>query len=187
MSTPTLLPTGNGLAVECVTNAADTIVIQVRTTSASACCSLCGSASRRVHSRYGRILADLPWNTLTVRILVSARKFFCLNPLCARRIFTEPLPELAKRYARKTLRLADTLLQLTHLLGGEASARIARLLGLQLTSAGLLKRLKKVSGPALGSENAARVGSGRLCFSPRHSLRNAAAGPGNEPALRHAS
>ena len=164
MSTPTLLPCGNGLAVECVSNSADTIIIQVRTTSSSACCSLCGHASRRVHSRYGRILADLPWNTLTVRIRVSARKFFCLNPACERRIFTEPLPDLARRYARKTLRLADTLLQLTHLLGGEAAARIARLLGLLLSPAGLLKRLKKVSGHRLTSKTPRVLGLDDFAF-----------------------
>ena len=148
MSTSTLLPTGNGLAVHKVTTEADTILIQVSTTASAACCSLCGHPSGQVHSRYSRTLADLPWNRLVVRVLVRARKFFCRNPLCARRIFTEPLPELAQRYARKTLRLADTLLQLTHLLGGEAAARIARLIGLLLSPAGLLKRLKKGSPPA---------------------------------------
>ena len=148
MSTSPLLPNGNGFAVECVTSTMDAIVIQVRTTATSACCSLCGQSSAHVHSRYRRTLADMPWSRLTVRILVSARKFFCRNPLCARRIFTEPLPELAQRYARKTLRLADTLLQLTHLLGGEAAARIARLIGLLLSPAGLLKRLKKRSKPS---------------------------------------
>lgn len=147
MST-SLLPDGNGFAVECVTSTADTIVIQVRTTNTSACCSLCGQPSQHVHSRYGRTLADLPWSQLNVRVLVSARKFFCRNSHCERRIFTEPLPELAQRYARKTLRLADTLLHLTHLLGGEVAARIARLMGLLLSPAGLLKRLKKRSQPS---------------------------------------
>ena len=99
-----------------------------------------------------------------MRILVSARKFFCFNPACERRIFTEPLPDLAARYARKTLRLADTLLQLTHLLGGEAAARIARLLGLLLSPAGLLKRLKKVSGRRLAPKTPRVLGLDDFAF-----------------------
>jgi transposase len=61
-------------------------------------------------------------------------------------VFTEPLPELAARYARKTLRLAEALQQLVYMVGGEVGARIARLLGLLVSPAGLLKQFKKVTG-----------------------------------------
>jgi hypothetical protein len=39
-----------------------------------------------------------------VRIQLMVRKFVCRNPTCARRIFTERLPELVAVYARKTHR-----------------------------------------------------------------------------------
>lgn len=42
----------------------------------------------RVHSRYGRTLADLPWAGLPVRIRLQVRKFFCVGSSCPRRIFT---------------------------------------------------------------------------------------------------
>ena len=48
-------------------------------------CPLCGQLADRVHSRYTRTLADLPWATLAVRLRVRVRKFFCANAACPRR------------------------------------------------------------------------------------------------------
>ena len=102
-------------------------------------------SSNRVHSYYRRTLTDLPWSCVTVSIHLRTRNFFCDNPTCLRRVFTEPLPELAGRYARKTLRLAEALQQLVYMVGGEVGARLARLLGLLVSPAGLLKAFKKVA------------------------------------------
>ena len=60
----------------------------------------------RVHSRYQRTLADLPWAHLSVRIQLQVRKLFCHTVDCARRIFTERLPDLVAPWARRTSRLA---------------------------------------------------------------------------------
>jgi transposase len=86
-------------------------------------CPLCGQPTTRVHSRYTRTLQDLPWSTLRVRVCIQVHRFFCENASCARRIFTEQLPELAERYARRTHRLREALLALGWALGGEAAAR----------------------------------------------------------------
>ena len=37
------------------------ITMVERTTASEAKCSLCGSTSTKVHSRYTRLLADVPW------------------------------------------------------------------------------------------------------------------------------
>jgi transposase len=63
--------------------------------------------SDKAHSRYQRHLADLPWEGVAVKLILSVRKFFCLNPDCRRRIFCERLPGLAAPYAHKTLRLCS--------------------------------------------------------------------------------
>ena len=55
-------------------------------------CPLCHVAATRLHSRYERTLADLPWAGWTVRLELGVRKLFCDNPDCGRRIFTERLP-----------------------------------------------------------------------------------------------
>lgn len=40
----------------------------------------CGTAATRIHSRYGRTLADLPWQGVRVRLAVTVRRFFCDAP-----------------------------------------------------------------------------------------------------------
>ncbi len=79
-------------------------------TATTAVCPLCHQASHRIHSRYLRTLADLPWARIPVRVRVRVRRFFCDQPDCQRRIFTERLDPAIAPYARRTRRL-DTLLQ----------------------------------------------------------------------------
>lgn len=49
-----------GLAVESVYDSSDSIIFAVRLRAGMAECPLCGVASRRIHSRYSRQMADLP-------------------------------------------------------------------------------------------------------------------------------
>jgi transposase len=72
-------------------------------------CPLCGQATTRVHSRYRRRLADLPWHGLRVRLELSVRRFFCNMPGCHRRVFAERLSITAEAYARRTCRAAAAL------------------------------------------------------------------------------
>ena len=141
-----LVPCTKTIQVDSVSTTAETVVLHLATAAPFVSCSLCGKSSSRIHSYYRRILTDLPWSRVIVRIHLRTRKFFCDNPDCLRRVFTEPLPELAARYARKTLRLAEALQQLVYLVGGEMGTRLARLLGLRVSPAGLLKQFKKATG-----------------------------------------
>src|SRR5215472_13529251 len=133
MNTPTLLPHHAGLQVDRLAATDETITIFVSTVAAVANCPLCACLCARVHSRYRRRLMDLPWNRVAVRIHLRSRRFFCDNPECKRTIFTEAVPELAKRYARKTNRLQDALYLIGYALGGEAAARMAVGLGLAVS------------------------------------------------------
>jgi hypothetical protein len=54
-------------------------------------CPVCSSAATRIHSRYQRRLADLPSTEQPLHIRLSVRKFFCDEPTCRRKIFTERL------------------------------------------------------------------------------------------------
>jgi hypothetical protein len=93
------------------------------------------------------MLLDLPWQGNAVRIQITTRRYFCDNRACSRRIFTEPIPTIAARYARKTARLADALEELTLLVGGEAAARIAAAFGLCVSPDALLDSLKQSGFP----------------------------------------
>src|SRR6185369_5344194 len=66
---------------------------------------LCSRRSKRVHSRYERTLADLPWGAYAVAVRLRVRRLFCRNTRCDRRIFTERLPRIVLPWARRTRRL----------------------------------------------------------------------------------
>ena len=109
-------------------------------------CPLCARPSRRIHGRYTRTLADLPWCGTPVRLRVRVRKFFCDEPACERRVFAERLDEVARVYdARTTDRRREALEWIAFALGGEAGARLARELGLLVSPDTLLNRIRGAS------------------------------------------
>jgi hypothetical protein len=61
-----------------------------------------GHASARVHSRYQRRLADAAIGGQRVVLRLGVRRFFCDHHDCQARTFTEQLPGLTTRYARRT-------------------------------------------------------------------------------------
>jgi len=145
MTSSTLLPCHPGITIDSIASTDNSVVIRLSTNAASVACPLCSQQSRRVHSRYPRTLADLPWNRIAVRIHLRSRKFFCDNPGCERVIFTEPLPELVARYARKTLRLREAFYLIGYIIGGKAGARVALGLGLSVSADTLLRRVRQVA------------------------------------------
>jgi transposase len=88
------------------------ITLLVRSTQTSVPCPLCAVPAWCIHSRYVRTRADLPWADYGVRLQLRVRKWFCRNRHCRRRIFTERLPTVTAPWARRTLRLAQRLVDL---------------------------------------------------------------------------
>ena len=109
-----------------------------------ACCPLCRRRAGRVHSRYERTLADLPWGEHAVVLRLRVRRLFCDNARCERRIFTERLPGIAAPWSRKTARLATRLTAVGLALGGAAGARLSRVL--LMPSAGSTAQREAESG-----------------------------------------
>ncbi len=96
-----------------------------------------------MHSRYTRTLQDLPWGPLRLHLHVQVRRFFCQNPACPRKIFTEPLTGLAERSSRRTTRLRDALLAVGWALGGEAGARQCKAHAMSISGTTLLSLLRR--------------------------------------------
>ena len=138
-----LLPCTRGLSVIDVTVCEGKVNVGVVTDSPSACCPTCNRPSTRVHSRYQRRLADLPSGGLEVHIRLTSRKFFCSHAKCKQRIFTERMPSLAMRYARKTKPLQEILYLLGHSLGGEAGTRVAVRLGVSVSPDTLIEQVRR--------------------------------------------
>jgi transposase len=144
-----------GLLVQQVLPEPDRVVILTEPKSPASCCPVCGHASGRVHSRYQRTLADLPWQGRSVALRVQARRFRCAKRECPRRVFTERLPDIAGPRARRTARLADIQRHIGLALGGEAGSRLAVRLTVPVSATTLLGMLRRGAPEAV--EQAPRV------------------------------
>ena len=138
----TLLPSTSEVELVCLRPRVGLNEVELRAAKAASCCPVCGTGSRRVHSRYVRKLGDLPWEGIPVSILLQTRRFFCVVETCRRRIFTEPLPGTVLRYSRRTLRSCEALGWITVMIGGQAGARLAHRLGLLVSGSTLLRELR---------------------------------------------
>ncbi len=142
-----LLPEGlrlEGLGIE-----TGRVSISVASEARICSCPVCGCGSSRVHSSYARAVSDLPWHGISVTLRVRARRLFCDEASCERRIFCERLPEIAAR-ARKTGRLDEALLAIVFELGGRAGARLAAELGLVVGRDALLSRARRAAPVQVG-------------------------------------
>jgi transposase len=127
------------------------ITLTVRSTQVTVPCPLCSTPAHRIHSRYARTLADLPWAQYRVCLQVQVRKWFCRHRPCPRRIFTERLPTVAAPWARRTLRLAQRLVALGVALGGKAGGRLGHAWDLAVSRHTLLRGLRRLPLPAFST------------------------------------
>lgn len=146
----TILPDPARLRLSHLATTATAITAVVSTTTASAACPLCGRLAVRVHSRYIRSVADVPWHGVPFRLRLHVRRFFCEEPTCARVIFAERLPGLVAPRARRTERLDAWVREVGFALGGEAGTRLLRALGLAAASPDtLLRQVRRAPVPAM--------------------------------------
>lgn len=141
---PTLLPDSACLHLTHLEASPQLITAHVSTISPEALCPLCQCRSEKIHSRYVRVVADLPWMGWAVRLELHTRRFFCQNTECARRIFTERLPTVIAPYARRTMRLSDVFMLIGFAVGGEAGKRLVEGMGLSTSQQTLLRLIRTI-------------------------------------------
>ena len=134
----------------------------VSSTQAIAKCPICSLTTHRIHSRYERTLADLPWADYSITIQLRVRKFFCINNLCKRRIFTERLASVTVPWARRTLRMAQRLTDIGLALGGAAGVRLSQRLGFTVSRNTLLSFVRQIPLPSVGLLST--IGVDDFCF-----------------------
>jgi transposase len=145
-----LLPVESALSCDSVQLNGNKITVAVSSVSTHSACPRCGHSSERIHSRYERKLADLPWQGLRVEVRWQSRRFFCTNPCCSQRIFTERLPDLAASHARKTKRLNVVLGAIALACGGEEGARLAKRIGVQTSPDTMLREIRRAPACTCG-------------------------------------
>ncbi|NTA62205.1 transposase family protein [Agrobacterium tumefaciens] len=89
--TSDLIPAG--LNVESMHDATDAIVVTASAGSTDSICPRCGTVSRRVHSRYPRVIGDLPRTGRRIALHLSVRRFVYSATNCHRKIFAERFGE----------------------------------------------------------------------------------------------
>jgi transposase len=97
---PSLLVNPAVLSLEKIGAQTDSIIMVVATSRPRADCPQCQQLSLRVQSRYQRVITDLPWGEITVKLELQTRKFFCDN---------EELEPNQKEYVREVQRLSPEI------------------------------------------------------------------------------
>ena len=133
------------------------IQLNIASTQQMARCPVCHQTSSRIHSGYERTLRDLNWADFGVTLHLSVHRFFCDNPLCVRRIFTERLPLVVAPWARRTLRLSQQLTAIGLALAGNAGHRLTQTLGYSFSRDTILRNLAKHPLPTLHTPKALGV------------------------------
>ena len=166
-TSPTLLPDASCLRLVRLEADEQFILAVVATTSSEALCPLCQCRSESMHSRYVRVVADLPWAGWAVRLELHVRRFFCPNKECVRQIFTERLPNVVAPYARRTTRMTDLFTLIGFALGGEAGKRLVDGMGLETSPDALLRLVRAQQESQVPTPRV--LGVDDFCFCRRRS------------------
>lgn len=117
----------------------------------------CGVVSTWVHSRYQRRVRDLPVQGRRVIARLQARKFFCDNRACERRISCERFAPAIAPYARRTARFEAALTTLALSCSAMTAARLGAALGIPGSASTLLRCAHRYQPPTTCTSGAISV------------------------------
>jgi transposase len=117
-------------------------VIEAQSIQAGANCPDCHQKTTRVHSYYIRSLQDLPVCNKNIQLSLQVRRFRCMNENCPRSTFAEQAPAIIAKNSRKTHRLKRTLVEIAFESGGEAGAKLAKKLHMEVSPDTLLRMIR---------------------------------------------
>lgn len=142
MEIESLLPSMQNMRLEGVKIGAKKLMFSLVSMQKEVVCPACAHNSHRRHSCYQRRVIDLAWADRMACLALQVRRFFCDNPACSKRTFSERLPEIVAPYARRTQRLAEKQRQVGLAFGGEAGARMLTELMMPLSGDTLLRLIR---------------------------------------------
>lgn len=147
MQTPQFFPLGDGLELTQVEQHGEQLVLHVTAIAPSALCPLCQQPATHLHSRYRRVVKDLPCAGQQVRLILHVRKFFCGTVECVRKVFAERLPHLVAPWAQMTARLSEALQTIGLATCGRLGARLAGHLGITTSWMTIVRRIMALPTP----------------------------------------
>jgi transposase len=162
METPHFFPLGEGLELTQMERHEDQLVLHVTATSNNALCPLCAQPATRLHSRYRRVVKDLPCAGQQVQLILHVRKFFCDTVECAQKVFAERLAHLVAPWAQMTTRLTQALQVIGLATCGRLGARLASHLGITTSWMTIVRRVMALPVPKV--RNVACLGIDDFAF-----------------------
>jgi len=148
-----VFPHWAGLQLDAVCLNEQQLIVELTSIRRTARCPDCQRRSRRAHSWFTRVVADVPLGVVPISLHLHARRYRCLNEACPRQSFRERLPEVAPPYQRRTPVLQQRLEAISFALGGQAGRRLARRLRLSEVGTSrntLLRLVRRFVIPAAG-------------------------------------
>lgn len=139
------------------------LILIVKSINLTACCPVCLTSSRHIHGYYTRTITDLCWAERQVQLQLHVRRFVCSNRTCSRHTFAEPFGEQMKAYARRTTRCVSQLQTIGLMLGGNAGARLAKVLGIPVSSDTFLRLVRATDVPERVTPDVLGVDDFALC------------------------
>jgi transposase len=138
------------------------ITITAVSTQIAPCGPLCGTNASRIHSHYSRQLTDMPCAGQRVRLILHVRKFFCDEPTCARKIFTERLAPFIQPWARVTTRFFQAVESIGLATSGMLGVRLGDRLGMQTSWMTIIRRM--MARPSASVERVIQLGRDDFSF-----------------------
>ena len=151
MKEAALLALSEGIEIDQIQITEAGLVVSVIATHPQSCCPLCLQPSSHIHSHYHRTLKDAPCVGRQLQLSLTVRKYFCRNPYCSRKVFTERLPDLAEPWARMTTRLREQITSIGLATCGKGGVRLGNRLGVETSRNTILRRIMDVPDDARAS------------------------------------
>src|SRR5438270_4996672 len=150
MSASPFYPLPNGLEITSVSQTAEEVLVCVTSQRSSSLCPQCSMSSSAIHSSYLRHPRDLPCTGRPIRLLLEVRKFFCRNPGCSRKVFTERLPDFIEASSRLTKRLRTAVQDIGFATCGKGGEQLSDKLGIPISDVTVLWSLFLFPPPEIG-------------------------------------
>ena len=147
MPTTPLFPLPEGLEMTSLSDTPDELLVRVISYRSSSPCPHCSTPSSAIHSSYRRHPKDLPCAGRPIRLVFTVRKFFCRNPTCSCKVFTERLPDFLEASSRLTKRLRTAVQEIGFATGGKGGERLGDKLAMPISEATVLCSLFLVPLP----------------------------------------
>src|SRR5437660_5337352 len=138
MPSSPLFPLPDGLQLTSVSQTAEEVLVRVTSHRSSSPCTQCATPSSAIHSLYRRHPRDLPSIGRPIRLVFTVRKFFCRNPNCCRKVFTERLPDFIEASSRLTKRLRMSVQDVGFATCGKGAEGLSKKLGMPTSDATVL-------------------------------------------------